>query len=203
VKVFNPRKFEYGESLQPDAYLNPEFQSAFGVVNGQIDSRNIQEENLSVDVCEARAWLYADQIIFEDLLDIFFPEADGTFASFNCITTINTPEGFMTGSISLVYAFDSVSSDLTNGDAANYNDTRLKTLPVHRFALFLDGMIIGETDNIGSQEWTSCHIPFSTPIESGEHVLELKVQLPAGSAAPIPEFVPINYAYAWYQVRRR
>jgi len=203
VKVFNPRKFEYGESLQPDAYLNPEFQSAFGVVNGQIDSRNIQEENLSVDVCEGRAWLYADQIIFEDLSSIAYPEADGTFASFNCITTISPPEGFMTGSISLVYTFYAVDVDLTNGDALYYNELRLKTLPTHRFALFLDGMIIGETDNIGTQSRTSCHIPFSTPIESGEHVLELKVQLPAGSIFPLPEFNPINYAYAWYQVRKR
>lgn len=203
MKVFNPRKFEYGESLQPDAYLNPEFQSAFGVVNGQIDSRNIQEENLSVDVCEARAWLYADQIIFEDLAEIDYADADGTFASFNCITTINTPEGFMTGSISLAYFFGALDFDLTNGDATNYNDARLKTLPVHRFALFLDGMIIGETDNIGSQQRTSCHIPFSTPIESGEHVLELKVQLPAGLLIPFPEFSSIDYAYAWYQVRKR
>jgi len=206
MKILNPRRFKAGESLQPDAYLMPEFQDSFGIANSQIDSRNIENRVLTTRVFAADAFTTISHLTLDSLSSILVASAVDSFDSFNCSATIDTPEGFLTGSITLSYLINTV---LEPTDTAvintGYVQTAFGSTIAHQFALFLDGIVIGQTDNLGEGSYNTCHIPFSTPIEAGTHVLELKVRLPIGrpNNGQTTLFNPSDYAYAWYQVRRR
>jgi len=205
MKIFPQHKFLSGEDLQPDTYLNPEFQSVFGVANTQIDSENILVRELQSPQFEQGAWIVAQNLSASGLDTITVVSASEDFISFDCVFPFTSPEGFLTGGMTLVYSLYSVFEP-TGSTAIDqqYTSAQYRSSNQHSFGLYLDGSIISSTDNIGQGTVSTVNIQFSAPIEAGSHSIEVKIKVPKGTVNVSADvFTPLDYAYCWLMTRRR
>lgn len=195
--------------LQPKDYLNAEFQEAYAVGNNSIDSKNILANQLRDTTFANRAWMHLQHYKLTSLTSINVGDVINDYDSFGFKQTITVPDGIMTGSVTLNYAINSILEknwmSLTTYLTLGYDNAENKYIIHHKFGIFLDGIMIAETDYLSGASFSTVHLPFYSPVTAGSHVLELKVRLPQGAInASTALFVPdTNYGYLLTQVRRR
>jgi len=208
MKLLPIKRFEQFD-IQPKDYLNAEFQAGYALGNTSIDSKNILANTLRHTNFADQAWMFIKHYKLTSLTSIAVTSVINDYDGFGFKQTITVPDGIMTGSLTLNYQINSIFEKnwiLTNTYLVEgYNDDKNKYIIHHKFGVFLDGILISETDNLSGATYNTVHLPFYSPVTAGEHILELRVKLPQGDInAETNIFVPdTNYGYLLCQVRRR
>jgi len=209
MRVFPIKRVAVGQDAQPDDYINPELQQLFTVGNTLIDAKNIPVDELVESNFVHKAWQKAQHIAFDSLSSITVANAAPDYDTFGMSSAFTVDHAcILTGSISLPYTINTVNEKnwvLTGTQLiAAYNEAEYKFIIHHKFGIFIDGIKVAETDNIGTGIASCVHLPFYAPISPGTHTIEVKVKLPQGSVlSSSTQFVPGAYGYAMLYSRYR
>jgi hypothetical protein len=209
MRLFPHKRLVSGQDLQPSDYLNPDIQDCFTVGNAGLDSKNLNEKTLRSTDFAFQAWQEVQQVIFTSLSSINVVDTSTDYDSFGALQnfTVNG-SGMLYGSVTLPYNHFSVGEvqwwSGTTYLTAGYNSNEFKFILHHKFAVLIDGIIVAETDNIGQGTGSGLHLNFFTPIQAGQHSIEIKVKLANGSAlASAVQFAPGAYGYGLLHLRKR
>lgn len=209
MRIYPQKRLVAGQDLQPADYLNPDIQNCFTVGNGGLDSKNLNEKTLRSADFAFQAWQEVQQVVFDSLSTIAVVNTSTDYDSFGASQPfVANGSGMLYGSVSLPYLLYSIgetqwwsgTSYLTGG----YNSNELKFIIHHKFAVFIDGIMVAETDNLGQGVGSGLHLNFYAPIQAGNHTIEIKVKLANGSIlASSIQFSPGAYGYGMLQIRKR
>lgn len=209
MRLYPSKRLEAGQDLQPADYLNPDIQNCFTVGNAGLDSKNLNEKTLRSGDFAFQAWQEVLQIAFTSLSSIAVVDTSTDYDSFGASQTfVVNGSGMLYGSVTLPYLIYSIgenqwwtgTSYLTGG----YDQNEYKFIIHHKFAVFIDGIMVAETDNIGQGVGSGLHLNFFAPIQAGQHTIEIKVKLANGSIlASSIQFTPGAYGYGFLQIRKR
>lgn len=211
MRIYPHKKIVTGQDLQPADYLNQDLQQAFTIANGSLDSSNFDSATFINTDYDFQAWQEADHFYFDSgsLSSIAVVDTTTDFDSFGMKTAFTlSGSGIVYGSATLPYQVHSIGETNWWSSAtqmvAGYIHNQLEFIIHHKFGVFIDGIKVAETDNIGQGVASGFHLNFCTPLTAGTHTLEIKVKLANGSAlASSFEFVPGELGYAWLYLRKR
>lgn len=208
-RIFPIKRVVTGQDAQPEDYINPDLQQAFTVGNTMIDGKNIPADELVYSNFAHKAWHAIQHIKFASLDTITVANAAPDYDEFGMSSTFSVDHScILYGSVSLPYTINGVNEKnwVLSGTQilAAYVQPEYKTIIHHKFGVFIDGIKVAETDNIGTGTASCLHLPFYAPVSTGTHTIEVKVKLPQGSILSVSnQFVPGAYGYAMLYQRYR
>jgi len=208
-RIFPLKRVVAGQDIQPEDYINPDLQQSFTIGNTMLDGKNVPPEELTTANFAHKAWQKAEHIAFDSLDTITVANAAPDYDEFGMSSTFVADHScLLYGSMTLPYTINSVNEKdwilSSTQIVAAYDQPEYKFVIHHKFGVFIDGIKVAETDNIGTGTASYVHIPFYAPVTSGTHTIELKVKLPQGAVlSATDQFVPGDYGYCMLYLRYR
>lgn len=209
MRVYPHKRLVTTQDLAPSDYLNPDLQELFTTGNTSLDAKNIATTgSLRSQNYELRAWQQAQHISCSSLSTIAVADVTSDYDTFGMDSTFTSGACIITGSISLAYLINTVNEKdwiLTGTKLiAGYDQPEYKFIIHHKFGVFIDGIRVAETDNLGTGSYSSVHLNFYAPVNAGTHTIEVKVKLPQGDVyVSATAFNPDDYGYIFLYGRLR
>lgn len=209
MRIYPQKRLVAGQDLAPLDYLNPDLQECFTIGNSGLDSKNLNEKTLRSGDFAFQAWQEISQVIFGSMTTIAVVDTSTDFDSFGASGSFTANgSGMLYGSVTIPYLTPSIGETQwwtgTSYLTAGYNSAEFKFILHHKFAVYIDGIVVAETDNMGQGTGSGLHLNFCTPIQAGSHTVEVKVKLANGSTlANSIQFTPGAYGYCLLHIRKR
>ena len=209
MRAYPIKRVTNNQDAQPLDYINPDLQQSFTIGNTLLDNKNVPPEELLTSNYAHKAWAKADHFMCDSLSTITVANAAPDYDEFGMSASFTADHDcIVTGSISLPYAIHAVNEKdwVLSGSQliASYDEPEYKFIIHHKFGVFVDGIKVAETDNLGTGTQSAVHLPYFAPVKAGTHTIEVKIKLAQGDIlGSTDQFVPGAYGYIMMYMRYR